>query len=841
MVTISRSSTISRSCNNLYEYNNENRESCDFSNFDIESESSYNTNNDNQSTINNEIDSESQTTISSCTSTENQESTNNESTNLKKKFNWTRTLILSYSSLGSIYGDIGTSPLYTLTTIFADNDTPTKKEVTGVLSLIFWCFTLLVIVKYAFIVLQLGPNNGEGGQVAIYCKISNILHTGPIGVKFKDDEEEDINKITKSRTNTTTNNNNNNGSHLLSLSRTETRNSYMSTDSIFQTDNFTLFQNKKFKKFFSTFTLGLCFLGGSLVISDGLLTPTTSVLSAIEGIGLVVPSFENKTMPVSVCILIVLFAAQPLGSQYISLAFSPIMLVWFITIMVIGCINISRHPDVFRALNPAEAFYYLRDKKSINVLGSIMLALTGCEAMFADVGHFSAISVSLALCSIVYPALMLMYLGQGAYLFDHPEAITSVFFLSIPGGKQSGFYWFVFIFATLATIIASQALILGVFSIIKQMIQIDCFPHLKVCYKSAKSSGTIFLPALNFLLMICVVLTCVGFRKSANVTAAYGLGISIDLLLTTVFLSLCMLTYYRVHWLVVLLFFCVFGSLEVCLIIANCIKIPHGAWFTIMVTAIMFTFFVFWRGCRVMKIKQERRDRKRLQDILSKSETNQDRTFMLGDRIRPVNNHRNSNDVFVKPYLSKLNRYRGVGVMYTELSALVNSNSTVPGLFADICRNFPALPECFIFVAVRTATVPFIPIEERVVLQKIHNFEGFYKCIIRIGFMETVNMDTHMKVQIISKIESQGLADDEKNEPIRFIQIFGKETIRSEGQIDKVSFRGFFPWLWHEVRGFVIEWVFFPLNELQSKAVNISTKTSSEHDDILYIGKEVSI
>jgi len=799
MERINSSSIISRRSPEAETELISNRESCDFSNLDIISESTI------DSTNTNSTDSSAIPSLENITSGSG------------KKTTWTKTFLLSYSTLGSIYGDIGTSPLYTLSTIFAKNKSPTKQEVTGVLSLIFWCFTLLVIVKYAFIVLRLGPNNGEGGQVAIYCKISNILHTGPMGVNFKDDDE--------------------NNENLLSLSRTETRGSYVSTDSFFQSNNFSLLKNKKYKKLFATFTLGLCFLGGALVISDGLLTPTTSVLSAIEGIGLVVPSFDNKTMPVSVCILVVLFAAQPLGSQYISLAFSPIMVTWFVTIFVIGCINISKHPSVFKALNPAEAIYYLRDRRSIDVLGSVMLSLTGCEAMFADVGHFSALSVTLALCFVVYPSLMLMYLGQGAYLYDHPEAISSVFFLSIPGGNSTGFYWFVFIFATLATIIASQALILGVFSIIKQMIQIDCFPHFKVSYKSAKSSGTIFLPSINFLLMICVVLTCVGFRKSANVTAAYGLGVSIDFLLTTIFISLCMLTYYKVHWLVVLFFFLTFGSLEMCLIISNCVKVPHGAWFTIMVTAIMFSFFVFWRWCRVIKIKQERRDRKRLQDILSKSENNNDRSFMLGDRIR----HIDTNEVFVKPYLTKLNRYPGVAIMYSELPSLVNSNSTVPGLFGDICRNFPALPECFIFVAVRTAKVPFIPIEERVIIQKINHFEGFYKCIIRIGFMDTVTMDTHMKVQIICKIKLQGISSSEKNSPIRFIQIFGKETIRSGNRIDKLKPKNIFPWVWREIRGFVIEWVFFPLNELQSKAVNITSMTNKNNDDILHIGKEVTI
>lgn len=773
---------------------NENRESCDVSNLNFDPAISVESNNSIQSEQN------------SCVTTNS----------VNERPTWTKTFLLSYSTLGSIYGDIGTSPLYTLTTIFEKNDAPSRQEVTGVLSLIFWCFTLLVIVKYALIVLQLGPNNGEGGQVAIYCKISTMLNTGPIGVDFKNEKETEDN--------------------LLSLSRTETRGSRISSDSIFQSNGLGFLRNKKYRKYFATFTMGLCFLGGSLVISDGLLTPTTSVLSAIEGIGLVVPSFNNKTLPVSVCILIVLFAAQPLGSQYMSLAFSPIMLIWFVTIFVIGCINITRHPDVFKALSPAEAIYYLRDHKSIEVLGSVMLSLTGCEAMFADVGHFSALSVTLALCFVVYPALMLMYLGQGAYLYDHPTAIGSIFFTSIPGGIDSGFYWFVFVIATLATIIASQALILGVFSITKQMIQIDCFPHFKVDYKSAKSQGKIFLPSINFILMVCVVLTCVGFRRSSNVTAAYGLGVSVDFFLTTIFMSICMFAYYKLHWAVVLFFFFTFGSLEMCLIISNCTKIPHGAWFTIMVTVIMFSFFVFWRWCRVMKIKQEARDRKRLQDVLTTTDVPVSRTFRLGDNIPTVV----SNDFFVKPQLNKLVRYPGVGIMFTDLRNIVKSSNAVPGLFADICRCFPSLPDCFIFVAVRTAKVPFIPIDERIVIQKVSGFEGFYKCIVRIGFMDAICMDHHMKVQIISQIKLEESLNG-KDDSFRFIQIFGKETIKSVKRTDKITFKNCASLLWYGLRKFLIEWIFFPLNELQSKDVNFTSATEAEGEDILTIGKEVSI
>lgn len=759
-------------------------------------------------------------------------------THSKPKFNWMSTLILGYGSLGSIYGDIGTSPLYVLNTIFTERNLEVnEKTVFGAISCIFWVFTTIVIFKYCGIVLTMGPNNGEGGQVAIYCKISRILKTGPEGVKIPGDNEVD---------------------DMVLLTKSETHDSMM-------TSNVSIFQMKKIimedptvKKLFSFFTLVLCLFGCSLVISDGLLTPTTSVLSAVDGIAVAVPSFSNKVMPVSVCILLGLFAIQPMGSKFITMMFSPIILVWFITILTIGSINISAHPEIFKALNPKEAIDFLRMRGGIDVLGPVVLSITGCEAMFADVGHFSPLAVQLTLTCFVYPCLMIVYLGQGAYLLDHPAAITNIFYFCVPGGTSGGFYWFVFIISTLATIVASQALIIGVFSILQQMIHIDAFPKFKIIHKSAEHHGRIFLPTINFILMIAVICTCIGFKNSNNVTAAYGLGVSMDLFVTTTFMTICMIFVYNIHWSLVMIYFLGYGCLEMCLVIANIKKVPHGAWFTIMVASIMFTFYSLWCWCRSLKIRQEYKDRIKLKNLITDDCTDNNHAFQLGSHNTPVPIHKKTYvQVQDTPSVS-LHRYKGMGIMYTDIAPFLNSPNTVPKLFRDLVLNFPSLPEIFVFLAIRVSSVPYVEPIERCLVQKMKYGEGFYRCIIRFGFMDKVKITDFEIQKIKEQIKYQDFSyyqsslphgyDDEAsyNKGYRTVQIFGKEMITSTRTInlDQPLRKLLYPRMFLRIcqescRSLVIESFFSPLYSMQATPATIVD--TNFRDEIVYIGKDVEI
>ncbi|QLQ81250.1 hypothetical protein HG537_0F00110 [Torulaspora globosa] len=735
---------------------------------------------------------------------------------------------LGFTSLGAIYGDIGTSPLYVLNTVFP-GDSVSSKDVLGGVSCIFWLFTLVVIIKYCLLVLSMGPNNGEGGQVAIYCKLSRVLKTGPTGVKLPGMKEYDDFQL---------------------LTRSETMDSAVSGNSSIP-EGPSLLSNRKFKKVFSFATMCACFLGCSLVMADGLLTPTTSVLSAVDGIAVAVPSFSGKVMPVAVCILLALFFIQPFGSQFISMAFSPIITVWFVTLFVIGIINIVRHPDIFRALSPKYAIDFLKEQGDVNVLGSVMLSITGCEAMFADVGHFSPLSVQLTLGCFVYPCLMIAYLGQASYLLDHPEGISNVFFNSVPGPLSGGFYWYVFVLSTLATVIASQALILGCFSILNQMIQIECFPRLNVIHRSAKHVGQIFIPTVNFLLMIAVIFTCVGFKSSSRVTAAYGLGVSMDLFITSFLLSATMIINFKVHFAFALLYFLSFGALEMCLIIANMKKVPHGAWFTLMVTGTMFSFISLWRWGVSSKHSKERERRVRLKDILYRGR-DLNLSFIPGNK-ESLEGNSHSNSLLVRrqegvPF--ELSRYRGVTFMYTDPSLLLNSPNTVPEVFKELVTNFPSLPSLFIFVGIKIATVPHVNDDERILIQAMGDVNGLYRCIVRYGFMDKVKMNETLVETILRRIEDldpEYVQDVIQGGEWNPLNIFGRVHLSGERKHYKVNFKNdifsftLFRFIGESVRALFIEKAFAPLYSIQSIPSSIVSYENPNYERILYVGNELKI
>ncbi|GMM33523.1 hypothetical protein DASC09_008480 [Saccharomycopsis crataegensis] len=711
---------------------------------------------------------------------------------------WRTTIFLGFSSLGAIYGDIGTSPLYVYASIFPDG-TPSRPDIIGACSCIFWLFFLIVIVKYCLIVLYFGPNNNEGGQIAIYAKIASHLSIGPKGVMINE-EQKDLLTFTRSET--------------LDRSGAAT-----GKDSSSKRRKFRLLKDGRYNKtlvnkYLAKFIMGLCFLGCGLVISDGLLTPTTSVLSAVDGISVAAPSFSNKVLPVSCVILVILFLIQGAGSGKISLFFAPIILIWLILLFVCGVINIVKYDKaVFKALNPAEAIQFLQRQGDIDKFGAVILAITGTEAMFADIGHFSRFSIQLTLGFVVFPCLIIQYLGQAAYLLQSPESISMAFYLAIPGGTGGPLYWIVFVFATLATIIASQALILGVFSILKQLIHLDCFPNFRIVHTSSKHVGKIYIPTVNYILMIAVVLTCVGFKTSANVTSAYGLGVAMDFVVTTFLITICLLYVYKVNLILAVLFFLIFGSLEMCLVISGLRKVVHGAWFTLMVAVLMTSFITFWRWARSLKIDQEYKDRSKVQNILVSAWKNdtinapdavsgkQKITFQLDyDASRNASSEppegnissKRSYDLsseeekkeeqcnfrrkesecdYIDPYYKikyqdnsyDFLRYNAIGIMYTDIIHILNSSSTVPKLYEHLLSSFPACPRSFIFLSIRIASVPYITTEDHIVVQKIKAVKkaGLYRCVVKYGFMDKVRINDNTIQAILKMIELDNL--DEEN------------------------------------------------------------------------------
>lgn len=440
-------------------------------------------------------------------------------------------LLGCFASLGSIYGDISTSPLYTFNNLF---DNPSQLEVLGAMSILFWLFTLMVLVKYVMVVLSFGTFRDEGGHIAIYSKI--VKHLESKSVYDVNDSDELVRNISKT----------------------------------------------------------ICFIGCSLVIADGLLTPTTSILNATSGITLPFPTFDHQ-LALSVFILLTIFSIQRFGADKLSFVFAPVILCWLINLGIMGLINIAKGPDILKAVNPWYGYMYLKNH-GLGGVSAFTLAITGTEAIFLDLGYIGVVPVQLTVCGLVYPCLMLNYFGQCSYVMMYPDLTPiegraiSVFYSSIPGGANTSYYWIIFILATLSTIIASQALILGVFTIIHQLIDLEYLPRLEVIHLSHEHKQMVFIPSVNFFLMVGLLVTMLIFQNPQDITMAYGLGISIDFLLTSI-LTLLVLTlvYKRLLGLTLLIFI----PIEIVMVIANLLTLYEGGLFVIVISA-LFTSFLFF-------------------------------------------------------------------------------------------------------------------------------------------------------------------------------------------------------------------------------------------------------
>ncbi|CDK27114.1 unnamed protein product [Kuraishia capsulata CBS 1993] len=766
----------------------------------------------------------------------------------QRKARASEVLFLGFSSLGAIYGDIGTSPLYTVSTILSSSSSLKKSDIYGSASCIFWIFTLVVIVKYALIVLFLGPNNGEGGQVAIYAKIARTLKIGPRGVKIPgvgvgggkaatalSDMDEDLLTLTRTATGASATSNRNEGAFIKSL--------------------------------LSVPILVLCFIGCSLVISDGLLTPTTSVLSAVDGIAVAAPSLESKVLPISCVILLCLFIAQSLGSGKISILFAPVIFIWFICIFVMGCININLHPDIMKALSPVYAIDFLKDKGDIDTLAGVMLAVTGTEAMFADIGHFGKLPIQLTLIFFVYPCLMLTYLGQAAFLMEHPDAVENIFYRSIPGGVGSGFYWFVFVISTLATVIASQALILGVFSIVKQLIMLDCFPRFKVLHVSAKNTGQIFIPVVNYMLMVGVICTTVGFKTSAAVTAAYGLGVALDFFVTTILISIAMIWVFKFKFIIPLVFFAAFGALECTLVASGLKKVVHGAWFPLMMTVISFTFMSCWRWFRSLKVNNELDSVKSVQDMfVLKAPRGEEvldlkRPNIAGREFEILPESEASEEEDIEEDINEgfllfkngvneipISRTKSVAFLYSQTSVPLTARKFLPELLSDILSIFQTLPQVLVVVETRVGTVPNLEPHERISLQKVEAIDGVYRCIIRSGFMQSSEIDNSLVNHILGKIEETRTfgpkilgTDMQLNTPL--VHLFEKEVLKARGFTTTSS-----KWLniirrpGHLTRSMVIDHFLVPLNSaFQGLEEMLKIDNQDKNQEVIFIGKKTNI
>ena len=537
------------------------------------------------------------------------------------------TGMLALGALGVVYGDIGTSPLYSLKETFTEKSHPMLVDninVYGVCSLAFWALLIIISVKYLFLVMR-ADNRGEGGILALTALV--MPKRGSTTAK-------------------------------------------------------------------AGLLVGLGVFGTALLYGDGIITPAISVLSAVEGLGEVSSSFDSWVIPIAVVILLGLFFVQSRGTGAVGKVFGPIMVIWFITLAVLGLSKVWSEPGIIASVNPYYAVQYFTHEtgRAFLSLGSIFLVVTGGEALYADMGHFGRKPITVGWYAIVLPALLLNYWGQGAFLLQNPEAIESVFFRMAPEPLLLPLV----LLATCATIIASQALISGVFSLTAQAVQLDYLPRIQIRHTSSSHSGQIYVPLVNWALMIACIGLVLGFRTSSNLAAAYGIAVTMTMAITT-------LIFFRVitdrwNWSRTRAFIiCVpLLLIELGFLGANVIKIPHGGWFALAVGAILMVQMQTWRRGRILVAARIHRGERPIEDVLDEAEG--------------------------------IKRVTGTAVfMFKDLG------KAPPALVNNLKHN-KVLHNTTLIVAVDTADEPRVSAEDRATVKKVA--PGVFQVEVSFGFME---------------------------------------------------------------------------------------------------------
>ncbi|KAF9626283.1 hypothetical protein IFM89_031953 [Coptis chinensis] len=514
------------------------------------------------------------------------------SKNHVKKESWKTVLTLAYQSLGVVYGDLSTSPLYVYKSTFADDieHSATNEEIYGVLSFVFWTLTLVPLLKYVFIVLK-ADDNGEGGTFALYSKLCR--HAKVSFLPNGQSADEELSNYKKDGM------------------------IYPPSNSVGSRLKLTLEKHRVLQKVL----LILALIGTCMVIGDGVLTPAISVFSAVSGLDLSMEKEHHKyvEVPAACFILVCLFSLQHYGTHRIGFLFAPIVITWLVCISSIGIYNIVHwNPHVYQALSPYYMYKFLKktQRKGWMSLGGILLCITGSEAMFADLGHFSQLSIKIAFTCMVYPSLILAYMGQAAYLsmhHGHEREYEIDFYVSVPGNLR----YPVLVIAILAAVVGSQAIITGTFSIIKQCSALSCFPRIKIVHTSSKIHGQIYIPEINWILMLLCLAVTIGFRDTKRMGNASGLAVITVMLVTTCLMSLVIVLCWHQSIFLAIGFIFFFGTIEALYFTASLVKFLEGAWVPIALGFILILVMYIWHYGTLKKYEFDVQNKVSMNWILS--------------------------------------------------------------------------------------------------------------------------------------------------------------------------------------------------------------------------------
>ena len=557
-------------------------------------------------------------------------------------------------ALGVVFGDIGTSPLYTVQTVFNPSDphpvAVSTESIFGVVSLIFWSVTLIVTVTYVSLVMR-ADNDGEGGIMALITLIRR--HGAPSGHRT---------------------------AMILAV-------------------------------------LGV--FGASLFFGDSVITPAISVLSAVEGVKIAAPSVAGLVVPITAVIIIGLFLVQRFGTGAVGRFFGPVMGVWFAAIGAIGVKGIAAHPEILKALSPTYALGFLigHFPTAFFSLTAVVLAVTGAEALYADMGHFGRAPITRVWLFLVFPACILSYMGQGALVLDDPSSITSPFFLLVPGWARLPMVFL----AAAATVIASQAVITGAFSLAQQAARIGYLPRLRIRYTSEERVGQIYVPWINWILLVAVLTLVLTFRTSAALAYAYGMAVTGTITITTLlFLYVARSQWHTSLWILVpgggaLL------AIDLLFFAANLTKLVHGAWLPLLIAIVAFTILTTWQKGRQLVTRQRQRDEGPLRAFIDQLHA-----------MKPPLQRVPSTAIFLN---------RGKATAPLALRANVEFNQI--------------LHEHTLILAVETVPVPHVPAAERLIIDDLgYKDDRITHVTARFGYMDPANIPGLLPLIAKAKIES---------------------------------------------------------------------------------------
>ena len=531
--------------------------------------------------------------------------------------------VLALSALGIVFGDIGTSPLYTLRECFTGpHGLPlTADNVLGILSVIFWALMIIVTLKYVTLIMR-ADNNGEGGIMALTALVSRGL----------DDRQA------------------------------------------------------------RWWLVGLGIFGAAMFYGDGMITPAISVLSAVEGLEVLAPGLQSYVIPVTLVILLALFSIQRHGTAKVGGLFGPLMCVWFATLAVLGAAAIWQDPRVLMAVLPSYAFAFLTGNPlaAFLALGAVVLAVTGTEALYADMGHFGIAPIRRAWLYLVAPALVLNYFGQGALIIADPAAIKNPFYLLAPAWALLPMV----VLATAATVIASQAVISGAFSLTRQAIQMGYCPRLTIMHTSERQIGQIYVPFINWMLFFAVLLLVTGFKTSSNLAAAYGIAVTVAMAIDSLLIFVVLTRLWRWNPLAALAIVVPLVAIDLTFLSSNLLKIPEGGWFPIVAGGVVFTLLTTWKRGRAILLER------------------------LSAETMPI-------DLFIESIASNPPmRVPGTAVFLT------NTPHRAPHALLHNLKHNKVLHERVVLLTLTTEDIPTVPLSDRVRIRELgcnfQQFEAFF-------------------------------------------------------------------------------------------------------------------